>query len=58
MQLFDDELELAIVHWLVGKHLQFERLLEAMQYQRRTTSREATHRREMKNMRREERRKR
>ena len=32
MQLFDDELELAVVLWLVGTHLQ--RLLEALQYQR------------------------
>ena len=34
MQLSDDELELAVVLWLVGTHLQFEGLLEALQYQR------------------------
>ena len=33
MQLLDDELELAVVLWLVGTHLQFKRLLEALQYQ-------------------------
>ena len=31
MQLLDDELELAVVLGLVGAHLQFERLLEALQ---------------------------
>ena len=35
MQLSDDELELAVVLWLDGTHLQFERLLEALQYQQR-----------------------
>ena len=34
MQQFDDELELAVVLWLLGTHLQFECLLEALQYQR------------------------
>ena len=34
MQLFDYELELAVVLWLVGTHLQFERLLETLHYQR------------------------
>ena len=35
MQLFDDELQLAVVLCLVGTHLQFEHLLEALQYQQR-----------------------
>ena len=54
MQLFDDELELEIFLWLVGTHLQFERLLEALQYQQRAVK-QLTEKRNEEYVRREER---